>query len=170
MKIEGLKDMEAALVALGKKAGGRAMRRALNNSTAPIKRAAKRNVNSQRVKRSIKSKVFLGKGVKTSVASVQVGVLGPHAYLGNFIEGGTRKHSLAAGSKLDRGHVGPKGTTEKKRLSIGDGVYSNAVHKGTSAKPFMRPAWDNNHQAAVKILGIRLRERIVLEALREGRR
>jgi len=93
MKVEGLKEMEAALVALGQKAGGRAMRRALNSATAPIKRAAKRNVNSQRVRSSIKSKVYLGKGARSSVASVNVGVLGKYAYIGNFIEGGTKGHA-----------------------------------------------------------------------------
>jgi len=49
-------------------------------------------------------------------------------------------------------------------------VYSNAYHQGVSAKPFMQPAWDAQHPKAAKLLGVRLRERIIIEALKEGKK
>ena len=161
MKVDGLKELEDALVALGKKAAGRAMRRALNNSTAPIKRAAKRGVDSERVKKSIKSKVYLGKGAKSSVATVHVGVLGKDAWIGNFIEGGTKAHDIPA-KRRKGGKV--------RRVAFGGKVFGRVHHPGVKAKPFMKPAWDNNYRGAVKILRVRLRERIVIEALKQAKK
>ncbi|MCL1126711.1 hypothetical protein [Shewanella surugensis] len=164
MKIEGLKEMEDALVALGQKAGGRALRRALNHSTSPVKTAARRNVNSERVRRSIKSKVVLGKGATRSVASVLVGVLGRDAYIGNFIEKGTKPHDIPGIKKT------LKGRKNSKKVGYGNKVYSRVHHPGTQAKPFMQSAWNNNYRKSLNKLSIRLRERIVIEALKESKR
>ncbi len=76
---------------------------------------------------------------------------GPHAYLGRWIEFGTRAHNIAA-----------KG---KGWLSFG-GIFAKAVrHPGTKPHPHMRPALDGQATAAVVAAAEYMKKRL---ATKEG--
>lgn len=64
---------------------------------------------------------------------------GPHAYIGKWLEWGTRPHTITA--------------REGGALAIGGGFYKSVEHPGTKPYPHMRPALDTQATAAVVAVG-----------------
>lgn len=77
---------------------------------------------------------------------------GADLYYIGFVEFGTRPHVIR-----------PKG---KKRLQLaGHFIAGTVMHPGTTAKPFMRPAFDAAHGAAVAAVAAKIRERLTKQGL-----
>jgi HK97 gp10 family phage protein len=130
LDVEGLKDLEAALVELGdEKVRKASARRALVKVAKPIAEEAKRRAPVRRgyLERSIK----VGSG----------GNVGKQAFAQVLQSGGSREDAVAALRDAQRG----KSAVE---ISIGPGRHPQAIFQefGTenhAPQPFMRPAWES---------------------------
>ena len=104
IKIDGMKELSKALTALGRKAGGNALRRAVNAGATVIKREAKSRIPKGRKphrtykgrlvgggfsSRSIKSASRLSKD--KSFVSARIGVRREAFYATHFVEVGTKR-------------------------------------------------------------------------------
>lgn len=120
----------------------------------------------------------LARSIKTSspraftggAASVKVKLLGPHSFVGTFLEYGVAPHYINAGDadisarKLTkaaaRGDV--TGDTETQALRINGQFVTGAVlHPGIAARPFLRPALDRKQAEVIAAIGARLREYVM---------
>lgn len=131
-------DREAvrALEQLERLAKKRVTQKVLRRSAAPIRAEAKRlvPVKSGKLKRSIKTYI----SVKRWGGQGRVESREPYAHL---VELGTKPHLQRRKLKWQK----------KKRLF---------KHPGAKAKPFLRPAFDNNKDKSVRIARNTLREEI----------
>lgn len=137
----------------------------------------------------------LAKSIKTSspraftggAASVKVKLLGPHSFIGTFLEYGVAPHLISAGDAdvgaralnkrakksgvlQDEGNglvrvggydytTGPQGGEERDAIKIKDAFVRGAVmHPGIVARPFLRPALDRKQAEVIDAIGARLRE------------
>jgi HK97 gp10 family phage protein len=146
-QIEGLKELEAALMQLSKATGKTVLRNALKKAAAPIAEAAKENVpvDEGRLKESISVNTRLVKSQQPggfrdrTAVNVHVGAdakNGPHAHL---VEFGT-----------------------KPRFHKKSGKYVGMA----PAQPFLRPAWDANKEKALKIFAEQVWHELVKVARR----
>lgn len=172
MKVHGLRELEKALVELGSRAGKQALLGALRDAAKPIRKAARRNApkKSGLLRKSIKTKAAATKGGGDSAAKVQIGVFRDgkkSPFYAVMIEKGAKKHRIPSSSK----GRGKNKTKNNVRLAFGGRVVSSVNHPGVRARPFMKPAFEQNHKEALKILKRRLKERIILQAVkRYGRK
>lgn len=161
-KVRGLSELDRALVELGSRAGRQALVESLRYAARPIRKTARRNVKKRTgtLSESIGIRTFKGKGATSNVAKVQIGVFGRDAWYGRLLERGTKKHKIPSRQRDKKGRL--------IRISIGGKVYSSANHPGTKAKPFLLPAFESEHRAATRLFAKRLREKIILKAIRYG--
>ena len=107
---------------------------------------------------ALKDSVRLSSGINKKgepFASAKAGGLnkkGADVYYTGFVEYGTRAHVIR-----------PRG---RGRLQLaGHFVAGTVMHPGTTAKPFMRPAFDAAHAAAVAAVAAKIRERLTKQGL-----
>lgn len=168
MQLDGFKELETALQQLGPRYARPALRGAMRDAARPIVRRAKANAprKSGKLKKSIKSKVYIGKGQQLSIASVLIGSFGRastdnDAFYAHMVEKGTEGHSLQPKSRRE---------TKKKSGSAGNATGRNKgrQHPGAKAKPFLKPAVFSEQKKAFKILGNRLAERIIVQQYKKN--
>lgn len=114
----------------------------------------------------------LAKSIKTSspraftggAASVKVKLLGPHSFVGTFLEYGVSPHLIARtgagqGKVAIQKAVDGKGVVSTKAMKIGEDFVSGIImHPGIVARPFLRPALDRKQGEVIDAIGARLRE------------
>lgn len=134
MRVEGLQELQAQLVALGQELGRKTLAAAARKAFAPVVEAARARApkgDSGQLKQAIRLQVLQPKGEGAAViAGLRVGKMPP---------GGRRRHK-----------VGPE-------------VYWRFVEMGTArvaARPFARPALDAGQGAVVETMKAELRKAI----------
>jgi HK97 gp10 family phage protein len=169
MKIEsevlGLKELEAALKAVGESASPKILRQALRAGGDIIKKSVETNAakhfESQTglLENSIKIKAVLNKKQQHALfdAAVYVGVYPnkalqraagkdmPAAVYAYWLETGVKPHDLNRKSKRQRGKTAPG---------------KNNFHPGIEPQPFIRPALLDNQKALIGTTQAELRRRI----------
>ena len=165
IEVQGLNQLERALTELGRASGFKALTGALRDSSKPVVRESRRAFpkKSGETAKAIKTQVFRGKGVTDSVATLLIGYDKKRAYIGRFIEKGTKAHRV------------PNKTTGKCRnkkrnnakVSFGGKVFSNVRHPGSSAKQVLGPAFTRSHPRSIPILKQRLKQRIIIETVKK---
>jgi HK97 gp10 family phage protein len=142
-KVEGLKDLEAALLGLGKSTGKSVLRRVLMAGGKPIQEVAEAKAP-----------------VRTDPDSVVT-------YNGGKVRrAGTAKALVQIGTRLTRSQARLAKKAGKSTVEVHVGTrdpISRLQEHGTEdmpAHPFMRPAWDANKGEALEIIKDRLGDEI----------
>jgi len=140
VKVEGLKELEKNLKQFSKGVGRNILKRALAGAAKPIRDAAVRlaPVDTGELRDSI--------GISDKV----INNVGKAEYAAIMRAGGTKDEALAALRSARRSAKAAKSTVE---IYVGTAVpYSIPVEFGTAhsaARPFLRPAWDENKDLAL---------------------
>lgn len=167
LKTEGIRELEQALVQLGKKAGLNALTGSLRDSAKPIVKAARQAAprKTGKLRRGIRTETFRGKGVSSSnsVATLQIGFKRSTAWYGQILERGAKAHRIP-NKNVGRGK---NKRTNKVKLKIGDKVFSAVNHPGTKSYPILEDSFNSNYRKALQILQVRLRQRIILETIKK---
>jgi HK97 gp10 family phage protein len=140
VSFEGLKELEQAFDLLPRRVGVKAASKAVREGAKIIQKAARANVpvDTGNLRRSISVKVLNKRRDALEVAAI----IGPAT-----------------------GYVSKRGKNAGKK--VGDGFYGFFVEYGTKdtkAQPFMRPAYDENVQAAQQAIVDVIGEAIEREA------
>jgi HK97 gp10 family phage protein len=139
IKIDGLKDIDAALGQLTKAAAKGVMRRVLLARAKPIVADAK-----------MKAPVGTGRLRESITARAVSGGAGKKAFADTMSGGGSRGEAAAAAKAANSAAKAARGGGEFVEVLIGptkDAFYGHLVEFGTTHSgpaPFMRPAWDGN--------------------------
>jgi HK97 gp10 family phage protein len=163
--VTGLKQLEQALVQLGKSAGNQALSGALRDAARPAIKAARNSApqKSGDLKRGIKAQVIKGNGQSNTVATLLIGYDKRKAWHGRFIEKGTKPHTIP-NATIGRGKSKRK---NKSVVSFGGNVYASVNHPGIQAKPLLLPAFSATYKQSIGIFKQRLNERIILRAIKK---
>ena len=94
----------------------------------------------------LKKTVRVATGSKGGVVTASVKVGSKKAWYGPLVEFGTRPHKIK-----------PKNA---RALEIGGAVVREVDHPGATPHPFMRPAADASHAAAVAAVAAKIRQRL----------
>lgn len=150
-EVEGLKELEKALVALGGAFAVKELRKAMMYATKPTLDVMKKLVpvgsgkgtdsqgktkSSGRLKKSIKRK-FKTKNIGRSAAEIDVGAMGKNAYYAKWVEFGTAPHFVNKGAN----RVNSSGREINKISGKGGSSNAKKMHPGAAPNPFIRPAW-----------------------------
>lgn len=177
-KLEGFKELEAALMHLEKQATRKTVaRNALRKAGAPIKAAmeAKSPVDDGTLKGSI------------TISTKIKGEAGKAAYSQAMREGFDKASAVKAMRDARRAakgtmppvilYVGPAERAFHAHLvefgtapHVNGGIYAGSRHPGTAPQPFARPAWDENKDEALKIVAAELRVEINRAITRQAKR
>lgn len=147
MKTTGLGDVFSALDNVEKKIRKKGIRKGMNEATKIVAKAAKQKA----VRVSGLLAKSIGRKVGRDRRKVTVGLVGPRigfagSYAGkprdpekyaHLVELGTAPHSVAKGDTLERKNR--KGDVVKQASQT-----AGKMHPGAQAKPFLRPAADDN--------------------------
>ena len=146
-EVEGLKELEKQLLELGAIGAKKALRASMMKSTKPILDRMKQTVpdKSGQLKKTIKRKFTAG---KYAAGQLDVGPMGKKSFYARFVEYGTAPHKIGKGAN----RVGHRGKIQNK----GGG----AMHPGSKAKPFIRPAWEAGQGALVDVFKAELNKSI----------
>ena len=142
--VKGLADLQKYLDQLAPKLEANVMRNALRAGMKEIQPVAAQNINN------VSGLLAKGLKIKTStrrgVAKATLVTTGKHAFIAKWVEFGTAAHNIAArngGSLFFRG------------------LFTKlAFHPGSRPKPFLRPALDQQSQAAVIAAGNYIKKRL----------
>lgn len=150
-KIKGLADLQAAMGQLPVKVETNIMRAALRAGCKPILEAAKKNVPVQTgdLRDSLRitsGSTKRGRVMRSVVAGGKVKGKPGRVWYAHIVEGGAAAHVIQA--------------RNGRMLAIG---VSKVNHPGFAGKPFMRPAFDGQAQAAVVAVREYIRERLALK-------
>lgn len=164
MKLEGLKDLEAALMELPKATGKNVLRRALINAATPMAETARTlaPVRLGHLKRSI----TVGK-VKFSSGSA-----GKRAFAEAMARGASRSE---AGAAAREANIGASQDITSAMVIFGPGRHPQATLQefGTvhhPPHPYMRPAWDTGKTNAAEAIRDELKTEIEKAAARLARK
>ena len=154
IEVKGLAELAHALETLPEKIERNILRSALRAGAKLIGSEAHRLVpqNTGRLADSIRigTKKRSGGGL---IAYVRAGMNRPkdysHGYYAHMVEGGTAAHVIKA----------PPGA----KLNVNGVFYSSVHHPGFTARPFMRPAIDSQHAAAIDAVAAYIRQRLALK-------
>lgn len=165
MHTTGLANLEKALAQLGKNAGFNALTGALRDASKPIIKATRQAApkKSGKLQRGIKSQAFKGKGKRVSVATLQIGFDRKTAWYGRFFEKGAKAHRIPS-ETVGRGR---NKRQNKAKVAFGGKVFAKVQHPGMRAKPILEPAFSASYRQALPIFKQRLRERIIIEAVKK---
>jgi HK97 gp10 family phage protein len=155
-QIQGFREIDQILGALGKSMGAKVVRKAIRDGAKPLLKEAKANASHA----DVTGNLSLSLGFQTDKEGGYSEVMGPrrgrgknakgwHAHL---VEYGTAPHLIKP----------KKGTM----LKIGGRLVKEAMHPGSKAQPFLRPAWDAKNQIVVQQVGTELRK--ILESNFKG--
>lgn len=150
MHVQGMDKIEQALKALPLKLAKNVMRGALAQAGNVYAKAARENIKRVTTKRSGR----LLKSVSVSTRSWSdgrvTGSVKAKAYYAHMIERGTQAHTIRA--------------KQGKAVSLkGEAAYKRVDVEGIKARPFMRPAFDQNSQRAITAALEYARDRISRE-------
>lgn len=155
IKTKGLADLQKILSQLPDKIEANIMRGALRAGLAPVRDAAKNNVESVsgELASTIRVSTKLDRRNRKVVASLKAGATKTKkVFWAHFVEYGTRPHKIS-------GRV--KDSGRKRSLRIGDRYVGSTVeHPGAKPKPFMRPALDDKAGAAVTAAAEYIKKRL----------
>lgn len=175
VKVEGFRELEAALAQIEKKATAKAvMRRALRNAALPV--AEKANAMAPIGPTGLLSEsVIVGTKVENEA--------GDAAYAKVMRAGGTKGAALAAMKSARKCNstvemfIGPVVQAFYARFvefgtapRINGGRFAGTQHPGTAPQPFMRPAWDSEQQATLDRIGTEMWSEIRKAAARAAKR
>jgi HK97 gp10 family phage protein len=162
-KFEGVEQLVRQLGEMRRGMRTKALRPAMRKSASLVNKAAKANIKAHGAKDTGQLKKSIGVKVKVYPSGVVIGVVEPRAgfriavvgtgrqggkaryvdprYYAHLVEGGVRPHSLASGTRLERG-LGRLGLGGLRRLirSVRAAVQGSAMHPGVPARPFLGPA------------------------------
>lgn len=160
--VKGLADLQRALDQLPAKIEANIMRGALREGAKVLLEEARRlapeggpSAENQRIyggrvgllRDSIRASVRLKRGqvIARVIAGGKVKG-GGNAYYARWVEQGTAAHMIAA--------------APGKRLAIGGGLYTKVLHPGARKQPYLRPALDTAHVAAITAAREYIRKRL----------
>ena len=164
---KGTRELERALVQLGRSAGFKALTGALRDANRThIKHA--RSIAPEKtgaLKKSIKAVVYRGKGKSDSVATLQTGYDKDIAYWGQIIERGAVSH------RIPNEFVGARRNKRKndiaKKIPLHGKYFSNVTHPGHRPYKVLARSFDAKKTEMVRTLAARLRQRIILETIKK---
>ncbi len=174
IEVKGLKELEAMLLKLPQKMAQRILYKAVLAGAAVVRREAKRLVVKRTggLERAIRSKRVRTR--RPGLAIYQVGARHPVAHL---IEFGVAAHTIRPKRKkvlrispgdyaLDDfyGNLDAAMAGGGSSSSWGRFLGKEVKHPGFSAKPFLRPAFDNSTQAILAAMNKNLMKNIEKEA------
>ncbi len=154
VEIAGLKELKQQLERLPARIEANITRTALRRGALVIEERAKElcPVDSGELQDSIKVRAQTKK--KSGWINLRVTAGGGKAFYANMVEYGTAPHEIR-----------PKSA---KSLFVA-GVFRQVVsHPGATARPFMRPAFDEKYQDAIKAFADYMRQRIPREIKKQG--
>jgi HK97 gp10 family phage protein len=165
-KTTGTADMEKALRQLGKNSGFAALTGALRDASKPIVKSTRAAAPKKtgNLRKNIKTVVYKGKGKSDSVATLHIGFNKKAGFYGRFLELGAKRHRIPGKT------VGARKNKRKNnaKVSLGaNAVYSNIDHPGNRPKPFLAKGFEAGYKQAIPIFVKRLRERIILQAIKK---
>lgn len=142
--VKGLAELQKFLDQLPAKMEANVMRGALRAGMKEVLPAAKQNIHS------VSGKLARGLEISTStrrgVAKASIKAKGKHDYIAKWVEFGTAAHTIAARAG---GSLFIKGLFAKL-----------AHHPGAKPKPFMRPALDQQANAAISATAEYIKKRL----------
>lgn len=150
MKVDGLRQLDKALNDLPLKARGPIIRGALNKAANPMLNAARTLSEVDSPKKKIIKKASNPRRKNNFTAEVLIGFTKDAWYL-RLIETGTSAHKIRA----------------KKASILTDQVmfFGREVdHPGITARPFLRPAYDAEHNNFIRIFKEEMKRRITERA------
>lgn len=183
-KLEGLKDLEAALAEMPKATARTTLRRAGMAALEPMRQAAVRlapddpktpppydlkssivtSFKQGRSKNTIATNtgearvyVFMGPGFAKGMSREQMADLATYSMAQEF---GAKPHSVAKGS----------GKANKSKVRKALGLRVSKPHPGHAANPYMRPAWDAHWRGALDSVARVLKVEIERSATRLARK
>jgi HK97 gp10 family phage protein len=148
-KVKGLAEMHKTLQELPV----RIERNILRSALAVGARVVAREVKLQ----APKDTGELAKGVKVSTDTrggrviAKVKLTGPHAFIGPWLEFGTKAHKIVAK---------PGGF-----LLVGNQFVTSVDHPGIRPRPFMRPAAEQKREEAINAVALKIKQRMTKEGL-----
>lgn len=163
MKLQGFNQLNAGLNELGSKHALRAASGALNDAVKPILKRSRASINTKTgvARKSIKSRPSSKSGKPT----VKFGSFGKKAFYVKFLNDGTKKHTIP-NKTVGRGRSKRKNNA---RVKINGKVYRSVTHPGIKGSNFLMKAIETEQKQVFRILGARLRERIILQAFKKSR-
>jgi HK97 gp10 family phage protein len=171
-EVKGMAELEKALSEMGSRAGKKVLLGALRDAAKPIRKMQRTLAPKQTgfLRKNIKIKAVAGKGATSSVATVMVGIFrqgrSEDDFYAHFQEFGTAAHDIPSPTT----GRGKNKTKNKAVVAFGGKVFGRVRHPGQKAKPFMSPAFERTHKQATEILAKRLKQRIILEAIKKSGR
>lgn len=163
MKIDGLKELEAALVQLGGRHALRAIDGALRDAGAVVRREMRNAAPVKSGKTRASVAVKADKTAKT--AAIYVGSMGRDAWYARLVEKGTKRHDIP-GKTVGRGRNKRKNGA---KVAFFGNVFSKVEHPGIKPRPWAEPAFMRSYPRAIARLKQRLRERLIVEAFKKSR-
>lgn len=180
MQVVGVDGLARALKLLGKSIGRKVAHAALKKGAAPIvteARARAPKADGELKKKTAKGERYTlqpGEGARSIKARVSTGRRGPkdptvsvgpdqdHFYL-KFFESGFTVGLTDGDRKEHKRTVTARG---KAKRQAGIEAPAESTGKGTfiPPRPFLRPAFDHNAEAAIQIVGRELGRRVEIEA------
>ena len=146
MEVTGLKELNKRLTKLPERIEHNIMSAAVRAGANEVKKAAVANLGGKKTDIVVK-KSRAPKGT----TKYKVGINAKKFYL-YFKEFGTKPHVIKS----------------KKLMSNGETVFGRVVdHPGQSAKPFMRPAFDENIPQAIAAMAKKIKQRLEKEAAKK---
>lgn len=160
VKMEGFKELEAALAELPRATGKNVLRRVLKKMATPIVADArgKAPVDTGLLVSRIEQSGSLSANEKREAGG------GPQ-FLG-IDEGGNKVFSKADAKNFVEVHVGVAG----RRQSLARGIFQEFGTVDHAAHPFMRPAWDGNKNGALSTFKADVWREIEKAAARRARK
>lgn len=147
--IAGGRQLDDLLKTLAPKVQKNIMRAALRAGAAVYRDKVKELVPEK--SGALKKSVRISTGTKRGVTTASVKAGNRKTWYVQLVEYGTQPHKIKA--------------RNARALSIAGTLVREVDHPGAEPKPFMRPAADASHTAAVAAVAAKIRERLTLEGI-----
>jgi HK97 gp10 family phage protein len=142
--VKGLGDLQALLDTLPAKIEQNILRGALRAGSKPIVADAK--MNAPKLSGEMAAGIKVSTKAKAGQVTVSIRVKGKHGYLAHWMEYGTKPHKIAG--------------KDGRPLVINGQMIGSVEHPGVNPRPFMRPALDNQANAALVATGNYIKDRL----------
>jgi HK97 gp10 family phage protein len=163
MRLEGARELEAALMELPKATGKNTLRRAIKNALAPITAEAQLLAPFRTG--------LLRRSITETRVTFSSGSAGKRAFAEALKKGATRAEAGAAAREANTG--GSDVTSALAMTGSGLAPHAHLQEFGTvnhPPKPFMRPAWDGRKRGAAEAIRDELKSEIEKAAKRIARK
>jgi HK97 gp10 family phage protein len=152
-KMSGLDVLDKAVKKLSDKVQKQVLNKAARAGARVVQKRAKSlaPVKSGALRRAIRVVTLkMPKGQAKAAVTIKSGKGEKReAFYAHFVEFGTRKHAIGRGSVKTQTRTGRPGQQR------------GAIHPGTTAKPFMRPAFDETEREQLDAIGDTLAKEII---------